>query len=74
MTDVKIEVNETKKGKQVAVPGNSMAIILPLEKDPTPSKSGKNLTIASTRGNLRTGDKFDGREITIGVNAYIPAN
>lgn len=38
---------------------------------PTPSSSGKTLVVASTRGNKATGILLDGKEIVIGVNAYI---
>lgn len=51
---------------------NRLVISLPLQK-PTPSASGKNLTVASTRGNLQTEAVIDGKPITIGVNAYIRA-
>ncbi len=40
---------------------------------PTPSASGKNLVVASSRGNLRTDALVDGKAVTIGFNAYIPA-
>jgi hypothetical protein len=40
---------------------------------PTPSASGKTLVIASSRGNFKTELKVDGKLVTIGLNAYIPA-
>lgn len=48
----------------------TMTVTMPLGK-PTPSASGKTLVIASTRGNLKTGVKYEGKEITLGLNAYI---
>lgn len=54
---------EVKDGKLV--------ITIPLQK-PTPSASGKTLVVASSRGNVQTGAQVDGKNITIGVNAYIP--
>ena len=42
--------------------------VLPLT--PGPSKSGKSLVIASTRGNQTTTATFDGKPVTLGVNAY----
>lgn len=38
---------------------------------PEPSKSGKTLVVASTRGNVQTSAQVDGKPITIGLNAYI---
>ena len=45
---------------------------LVLEINPTPSKSGKSTVVASTRGNVQTSCQHDGKNITIGVNAYVP--
>jgi len=39
--------------------------------EPEPSKTGKTLTIASTRGNQVTPIMVHGRELIIGLNAYI---
>jgi hypothetical protein len=38
---------------------------------PQPSKSGKTLVIASTRGNLKTSAQFQGKNVTVGLNVYI---
>jgi len=46
----------------------TMTVVLPLA--PAPSKSGKSLVIASTRGNQTTTATFDGKPVTLGVNAY----
>ena len=40
---------------------------------PTPSASGKTLVIASSKGNVKTDLKVNGKEVTIGLNAYISA-
>lgn len=57
----------------VEIKDNKLVITADLE-TPTPSASGKSLTIASTRGNLKTGVKHPdtGKEIVIGLNAYLP--
>jgi hypothetical protein len=47
---------------------NTMTVVLPLT--PGPSKSGKSLVIASTRGNQTTTAVFNGKPVTLGVNAY----
>jgi hypothetical protein len=47
-----------------------LVIRIPLQQ-PTPSASGKTLVIASTRGNVTTKTEYDGKPITIGLNAYL---
>ena len=49
---------------------NTMIIEISLQ-PPTPSKSGKTKVIASTHGNVQVGTKYQGKEITLGLNAYI---
>ena len=46
----------------------TLTVVLPLT--PGPSKSGKSLVIAATRGNQTTTATFDGKPVTLGVNAY----
>jgi hypothetical protein len=46
----------------------TITVVLPLT--PAPSKSGKSLVIASTRGNQVTAATFNGQPVTLGVNAY----
>ncbi len=45
---------------------NKMIIEIDLTKDFGPSKSGKTITIASTRGN----QKIEGTDAVIGLNVY----
>lgn len=40
---------------------------------PTPSASGKTMVVASSRGNINTGVKVDGKDVILGLNAYIKA-
>ena len=48
-------------------------ITITLPVSPRPSKSGKTTVIATTSGNQTFSDNvFDGKPITIGVNAYVP--
>jgi len=54
----------------VEIKGNKLYIEIDLEK-PTPSSSGKTLVVASSRGNAVTTAEVDGKQITIGLNAYI---
>lgn len=48
---------------------DKLEISLPVE--PRKSASGKTLVLASTRGNIRTGIEYKGREVMLGVNAYV---
>ncbi len=50
----------------------TLTLILDLQ-EPTPSSSGKTLVIASTHGNVPTQAKVNGKEVIVGVNAYIRA-
>lgn len=58
---------------KVTIKGDQMTIVLDLEKDQQPSKSGKNITIASTHGNEVTDCTYKGKPVKIGVNAFIKA-
>jgi hypothetical protein len=65
----------TTKGREMAITArieDGKLIIMAELETPTPSASGKNLVIASTRGNMRTDVLIDGKPLTIGLNAYIP--
>ncbi len=55
-------------GFKVEVRNNTLVIELPIS--PGPSKSGKSLVIATTRGNVTTSATHNGKPITLGVNAY----
>ena len=65
MSEPKVTVDEKKK---------TITIVLPLLDKPGLSKSEKNFTVATTRGNLKTDAKYKGKPVTIGVNAYYPNN
>lgn len=60
-----IEVKIDEKGKKFTITGD-------LE-TPASSKTGKSMTIASTRGNMRTGAMYKGKEVTLGMNMYFSA-
>jgi hypothetical protein len=55
---------------KVAIEGTELVIRLPIT--PEKSASGKSLVVASTRGNKQTDVEYNGKRITVGVNAYIP--
>ena len=50
-----------------------MLVIRIAIKPPAPSASGKTLVVASTRGNQKTALQVDGKDLYIGVNAYVYA-
>ena len=50
---------------------NGKLIITMELSEPTPSKSGKTLVIATSHGNQPTTVQVDGKVVTVGVNAYI---
>jgi hypothetical protein len=52
--------------------GDTLVIRIPI-KTPTPSASGKTLVVASTRGNKKTDVQIDGKDLYLGVNAYVYA-
>jgi hypothetical protein len=54
--------------------GNSLVIEIPLNAAPVPSSSGKTLVVASTHGNKVTEAKVNGKNVVVGLNAYIPKN
>ena len=57
---------------QVTVEKNELVVRIPMQ-TPTPSSSGKSLTVASTRGNYKSDVMIDGKPVVIGLNAYIKA-
>jgi hypothetical protein len=52
--------------------GDMLVIRIPISK-PTPSASGKTLVVASTRGNQKTSLQIEGKDLYLGVNAYVYA-
>lgn len=55
---------------KVTIEGNELVIRLPLTA-PTPSATGKTLSVASSHGNKVTEAEVNGQKVTVGVNAYI---
>ena len=52
--------------------GDMLVIRIPIKKA-TPSASGKTLVVASTRGNQKTDVQIDGKDLYVGINAYVYA-
>lgn len=55
---------------KVVIEKNELVIRIPMQ-NPTPSKTGKTLIVASTGGNVATTATVDGKPVIIGLNAYI---
>lgn len=51
-----------------------LTIQIPVSPNPEPSSTGKTLVVASSHGNQKTGIQVDGKEVIVGLNAYIKAN
>lgn len=58
---------------KVEIKGKDLVITIPMNAEPKPSASGKSLVVASTSGNIQTDLKVNGKNVTIGLNAYIKA-
>lgn len=56
---------------KVEIKGKDLVITIPIDHDPKASASGKTLVVASSRGNKETDVKVNGKNVTIGLNAYI---
>ena len=52
--------------------GGKLIIEIPLNASPVPSTSGKTLVVASTHGNKTTEAQINGKNVVVGLNAYIP--
>jgi hypothetical protein len=51
----------------------NLVITIPMNAHPTPSASGKTLVVASSHGNQKSDLVIDGKNVVIGVNAYVTA-
>ncbi len=52
--------------------GNKLVIEIPLNVTPVLSSTGKTMVIASSHGNKITDAKVNGKNVVVGLNAYIP--
>ncbi|SEB48876.1 hypothetical protein [Terriglobus roseus] len=57
---------------KATIEGNELVIRIQLLPEPTRSKSGKTMLVATSGGNVVTEAMVDGKPITVGLNAYIP--
>ena len=54
------------------IEGNKLIVEIELNQQPEISKTGKTLVVASSHGNKATTAKVNGKNVVIGLNAYIP--
>ncbi len=54
----------------VKIENGKLIISIDLQ-EPTPSASGKTLVVATTHGNMTTPCVINGKNVVIGLNAYI---
>ena len=55
----------------VSIENNELVVRIPVG-TPRPSASGKTLVVASSGGNKTTTATVNGKQVVIGLNAYIP--
>lgn len=60
-------------GLRAEVVDGNLVVTIPMNEKPEPSSTGKTLSIASTHGNVKSALRVNGKEVVIGLNAYIPA-
>ncbi|MBL8800142.1 MAG: hypothetical protein JNM56_40040 [Planctomycetia bacterium] len=56
----------------VRIEGNKLIVEIDMNQQPEVSKTGKTLVVASSHGNKATTAKVNGKNVVIGLNAYIP--
>ena len=54
------------------IEGTKLIVEVELKKEPEMSKTGKSLLIASSHGNKPTPAKVNGKNVVVGLTAYIP--
>ncbi|OAI47275.1 hypothetical protein AYO44_09850 [Planctomycetaceae bacterium SCGC AG-212-F19] len=54
------------------IEGNKLIVEIPLNPAPETRKTGKTLVVASSHGNKTTEAKVQGKNVVVGLNAYIP--
>ena len=59
-----------KKTMDVKIEDGKLIIKIDMQ-EPTPSASGKTLVVATTHGNMTTQCLVNGKNLVIGLNAYI---
>jgi hypothetical protein len=56
---------------QTAIEGNELVVRIPLLPEPTRSRSGKTMLVATSGGNVVSEAFVNGKPVIVGLNAYI---
>jgi len=56
---------------QATIEGDELVIRIKLLPQPTRSKSGKTMLVATSGGNVESDATVNGKRVTIGLNAYV---
>jgi hypothetical protein len=56
---------------KVSIKDGKLIIEIDINPNPSPSASGKTLVVASSYGNQPTNIEVNGKQVVIGLNAYI---
>ena len=56
---------------EASIENGQLVIRIDLNNPPVPSATGKTLVVASSRRNIQTDVIVEGKNVTIGLNAYI---
>ena len=56
---------------QAQIKEGKLLLAIPINAKPVPSVSGKTLVVATTHGNQKTAIQVNGKDLVVGVNAYI---
>ena len=56
---------------KVRIENGELIIVIPLEKEPRPSSTGKLMIVASSCGFVRTDAIIDGQNVGVSVNAVV---
>lgn len=68
-----LEKKQKGYGLSVSIADGVMTVRIPVKDKLEASSTGKTLSVASTHGNIKTECMVNGKPLTIGLNAYIPA-
>ena len=68
-----LEKKQKGYGLTVKIADGIMTVTIPVKEKLEASSTGKTLSVASTHGNIKTECMVNGKPLTIGLNAYIPA-
>jgi hypothetical protein len=69
-----LEKKQKGYGLSASIENGMLTVILPVNDPLEKSSTGKTLAVATTHGNVKTALTVNGKQVVIGVNAYIPVD